>query len=295
MKPAPFHYSAPEGLEEALVLLREYGDEARPLAGGQSLMPLMNLRMARFAEIVDLNRIASLESVSCDDGELIIGAMTRQAVIERDATIRRHSPLLSEATEHIAHFQIRNRGTIGGSLAHADPAAEYPTVALVLDAQVQVACVGGRRRLRMDDLVMSAYTTTLAPDELLVSVHVPDWGPRSGCAMHEISRRRGDFALIGGAAAIALGEDDRVHRARVALFGVADRPRRLGPLEEALIGAHPDHIDVASAAVEAIADLHPPSDVLATGAYRRQMAAPLAARVVSTAIGRARSRDGEPA
>jgi carbon-monoxide dehydrogenase medium subunit len=289
VKPATFDYHRPQHLEEALSLLAEHGDEAKPLAGGQSLIPLMNLRMARFGQLVDLGGIAALTGIASDDGTLVLGAMTRQAAVADSLIVDRHSPLLTEATGFIGHFQIRNRGTIGGSLAHADPAAEYCAAALALDAEVEVAGPAGVRRVRLDDLLVFPYVTALAPDELLTSVRVTDWGPRSGSAMEEIARRRGDFALVGGATAVRLDETGRVERARVVLFGVGPRAQRLPELEQALTGALPGELDLANAATEATAGLSPPSDVLATGAYRRRMAGPLAARVVDRALTRARA------
>jgi aerobic carbon-monoxide dehydrogenase medium subunit len=288
MKPAAFEYSAPVELDEALAILQEHGDEAKPLAGGQSLVPMMNLRMARFGQLVDLRRIGELRAISDEDGILVVGAMTTQTTIEHDEVVYRHSPLLREATGYIAHFQIRNRGTIGGSLAHADPAAEYCAVGLALDAELEIASSRGRRRLPVDELLSFAYVTTLMPDELLVAVRLPAWGPRSGFAIEEIARRRGDFALVGGAAAVALGPTGLIDRARVVLFGVEPRARRLAELEETLTGADPDALDVEAAADAATAALNPISDVQATAHYRRRMAGPLAAWVVRMALVRAR-------
>jgi len=287
MKPAAFEYSAPVELDEALAILRQHGDEAKPLAGGQSLVAMMNLRMARFGQLVDLRRIRELRVISEQDGTLVVGAMTTQATIERDEVVYRHSPLLREATGYIAHFQIRNRGTIGGSLAHADPAAEYCAVALTLDAELEIASSGGRRRLPVDELLRFAYVTTLTPAELLVGVRLPSWGARSGFAIEEIARRRGDFALVGAAAAIALGLTGLIERVRVVLFGVGPRARRLTQLEDTLTGADPDALGIEAAADAAAATLDPIADVQATAHYRRRMAGPLAARVVRTAPARA--------
>jgi carbon-monoxide dehydrogenase medium subunit len=287
MKPARFDYLAPTEVPEALALLAEHGDGARPLAGGQSLVPLLNLRMARFEKLVDLNRIAALREVRIEDGTLVVGAMVRQATVQTDAAIRRHSPLLSEATDFIGHFQIRTRGTLGGSIAHADPTAEYPAVALALDAEVEVLSATGPRRLTVDELLDSAYVTALEPTELLSAIRLSAWGPRSGFAIDEIARRRGDFALVGAVAAIELDEAGAITRGRVVLFGVAERPVRLRSLEAGLTGSRPGEEDLDAAAQDATAALAPADDALATGAYRKRMAPVLAARVVRAALTRA--------
>jgi carbon-monoxide dehydrogenase medium subunit len=293
MKAAPFDYAAPTEVDEALALLDEFADDAKVLAGGQSLVPLLALRMSRFDQLVDVNRIEALRGIERDGETLVIGAMTRQATIERDEQVRRHTPLLAEATRYIGHFQIRNRGTIGGSIAHADPTAEYPAIALTLGAEVEVASVRGRRRIDAGELLESAYTTTLEPEELLLSVRVPIWGGRSGFAVHEIARRTGDFALVGGAAAVTLDDVDAVARANVVLFGVADRAIRLRSLEEAIAGQRVDQLDLTELAREATAELRPPTDVQASGAYRHRVAAPLTERLLRTAFERAR-RAGDP-
>ncbi len=290
VKPAPFDYSAPAHVDEALALLHDYSDACRVLAGGQSLVPLLSLRLARFEMLVDINRVAGLSGIRRSDGELVIGATTRQADIARDDLIRRDVPLLSEASSYIGHFQIRNRGTIGGSIAHADPAAEYPAAALALDAQLEVASSRGRRRVAIEDFLKSAYVTTIEPDELLVSLRVPVSTRRSGFAIEEIARRPGDFALIGAIAIVALGDDDHIADARVVMFGVAARPVRLTALEEEVLGRPepPTRLEAISRAVAAA--LTPPNDVQATATYRRDVAGFLAARVVRSAVARARAQ-----
>jgi aerobic carbon-monoxide dehydrogenase medium subunit len=290
LKAAPFEYSAPVELDEALSLLARYGDEARPLAGGQSLVPLLVLRMARFARLIDLGRVAELVGIEPTDGGLRIGAMTTYADIERDPDAAVVSPLLVEATRHVGHFQIRNRGTIGGSIAHADPTAEYPAVALALDATVEVARESSTRWLPIDGLLQSAWSTSLEPGELVVAIELPAPEPRTGFAIDEIAPRPGDFATAGATAAITLAHDGRVQRARVVLFAVSDRARRITELEDALVGASVADLDLDGLAREFTAGLHPPADVLATSAYRQRMAARLAAAVVRTAVGRAQQQ-----
>jgi carbon-monoxide dehydrogenase medium subunit len=289
VKPAAFSYHAPVELEEALAILGEHGYGARVLAGGQSLVPLLALRMARFAHLVDVNRVDGLAGTSVRDGALVLGATTRQSVIARDELVLRHAPLLAEATGLIGHFQIRNRGTIGGSLAHADPAAEYPAIALALDAELEVAGTAGRRTVAAGDLISSPYVTTLAPEEVIVAIRVPIAAPASGFAVEEVARRRGDFALAGAAAAITMAPGGGgVGHARVVTFGVGERPLRLEGVERSLLESPADAGALEEAIVAAVAALDPPSDVQATGAYRRAVARPLVDAVVRRALAAAR-------
>ena len=221
MKPAPFEYHAPETVDEVLALLAEYGDEAKVLAGGQSLVPMLALRLTRFEHLVDVNRVTELAGFGRENGTLVVQAATRQRVIERDAAVGAAVPLLARATPLIGHFQIRNRGTVGGSLAHADPASEYPAVAVALGADLEIARHGGeRRRTPADDFFVGTWTTTVEPDELLVAARFPVWPARSGFAIEEVARRHGDFALAGVACAIS------EQHAGLALFGVGSTPVR---------------------------------------------------------------------
>ena len=199
MKPAPFEYHAPDTVSDAAALLREFGDEAKVLAGGQSLVPIMALRLAQFDHVVDLNRVAELQGIERQNGTLRVGAMTRQAVIEGDATVADAVPLMARATPFIGHFQIRNRGTLGGSLAHADPAAEYPAVALTLDAEFDVANASGSRTVTASEFFVSTFMTALEADDVLTAVRFPVWNGRCGFAVEEVARRFGDFALTGAA------------------------------------------------------------------------------------------------
>lgn len=287
MKPAPFQYAAPDQLDEAVALLDEYREDGKVIAGGQSLMPLLALRMARFDMLVDVNHVRQLQGIQVDEGELVIGAATRHATVGRDALIRRHAPLLADVTPYIGHFQIRNRGTIGGAIAHADPAAEYPAAALALDAEVEVADWRSRRRIPIDEFLDSAYVTTIEPGELLLSLRIPITAGRSGFAVAEITRRHGDFALVGGVAGVWLGDDDAVSQARVVLFGVGPRPVRMGALEAELIGRKQPPLDLEASCRRIVADLSPPGDVQATAAYRREVAVPVLRRLVTEALARA--------
>jgi carbon-monoxide dehydrogenase medium subunit len=274
MKPAPFDYHAPETIAEVCGLLAEHGDEAKVLAGGQSLVPMLALRLTRFEHLVDVNRVADLAGVDRENGTLVVRACTRQRVMERDPAVAAAVPLLALATPLIGHFQIRNRGTVGGSLAHADPASEYPAVAVALGAELELAGPGGaRRRLAADDFFVGTWTTAAEPDEVLVAARFPVWPARSGFAVEEVARRHGDFALAGVACAITDG------RAGIALFGVGSTPVRARAAEEAWLAGLPA-ADIAEAAVR---DLDPPADVHASTSTRTRIARHLVERAVTRA------------
>jgi aerobic carbon-monoxide dehydrogenase medium subunit len=283
MKPAPFEYHDPASLDEALALLGELGGEAKPLAGGQSLVPLLNFRLARPAHLVDLNRIAELAYIRDWDGGVAIGAMTRQWQAEGDGRVAERTPLLRQAIQHIGHAQIRNRGTIGGSLAHADPAAELPAVAAALDARLVVRSQTGERVLAPEEFFLTYLTTSLEPTELLVELRVPALPPRSGTAFVELSRRHGDFALVGVAAALTLAADDRCTDARIALIGVGPTAARGTAGEAALRGEAPSAERFREAARLVASDLEPESDLQASADYRKDMAEVLVRRALDTA------------
>jgi carbon-monoxide dehydrogenase medium subunit len=285
LKPAPFEYHAPETVADAVGLLAEHADEAKPLAGGQSLVPMLALRLTRFAHIVDLNRIPELTGVRRTNGTLTIGAMTRQRAIERDAEVAAAVPLLGLATPHIGHFQIRNRGTVGGSLAHADPASELPAVALTLDAEFELTGPDGARRVAAADFFQGTWTTAIADEELLVSTHFPVWEGRVGFAFEEIARRHGDFALTGVAAAVELGGDEKLTRCAIGFLGMGSTPARARDAEAELLGAVPP---TAAALTElaqlAVRDLDPPDDVHASSRYRTRVGAHLVERTLARAL-----------
>ena len=289
MKPPPFDYSAPDTLEEALTLLAEAGDEARPLAGGQSLIPLLSFRLARPSRLVDLAKIATLRTIDVSGGQLAVGAMVREHRAEGDERVRRSAPLLADALPLVGHPAIRSRGTIGGSLSHADPAAELPAVALVLEAElVAESRARGRRSIPAADFFTGYFTTALAPDELLISLRVPPRAPGTGWAVDEVARRHGDFAIVGAAATVRLDEGTgRIGEARVALAGMGDTPVRLREAEQALGGAEPAEEAFADAAEQAAARLSPPDDVHGSAAYRRHVAAVLVRRTLKLAARRA--------
>lgn len=294
MKPAPFDYHRPDTLEEALAILARSGGDAKALAGGQSLVPAMNFRLARPAVLVDLNRIASLAYLTeSPDGWLRIGAMTRQRAAERSPAVARGAPLLFEALPWIAHPQIRNRGTVGGSLAHADPAAELPAVMVALDARFVLTGPSGARTVPAREFYTGLLSTALAPDELLTEVQVPPRPPGAGEAFVELARRHGDFALVGVAVRVVLDPSGTCASARIALLSVGDGPVLASRAMAVLTGSalDQDRLDEAAGAA-ADSDIDPPGDIHASPAYRRRLARVLVRRALAQAAERAaRGRD----
>jgi carbon-monoxide dehydrogenase medium subunit len=288
VKPPPFDYSAPTTLDEALALLLEHGEDARPLAGGQSLVPLLSFRLARPSHLVDLAGISELGSIVVDDGHLVIGAMVRERAAERHDDVRLLAPLLAQALPLIGHPAIRSRGTIGGSLAHADPAAELPAVALLLDAElVAQSRDRGKRTIKAADFFSGFFTTALQPDEILTEVRIRRPALRTGSAIEEVARRHGDFAMVGAAAMVRL-EDGKIADARVALTGVSDIPVRATEAEAILEGAEPTDEAFATAAEEAAKSLSPPADLHGSSSYRRHLATVLMRRTFKLAAQRAK-------
>lgn len=285
MKPPPFEYHAPTALGEALELLGELGDEAKLLAGGQSLVPLLNFRLARPRHLVDLNGVGELAYIQVREGTLHLGAMTRQRSLERSAAVAEGWPLLHAAVPYIGHVQIRNRGTVGGSLAHADPAAELPAVLTALDARMVVRSRSSQRVLSPQEFFLSYLTTSLDPEEMLVEVQVPPQ-PKVGWAFQELSRRHGDFALVGAAVLVGL-EGQVCSLCRIVLLGVGPTPMRAPSVEEALLGQRVSDALIASASSLVKGDIDPPSDVHASSEYRRQVAVVLVERTLKEALRRA--------
>ena len=259
MKPAAFAYDDPRSVEEALDLLAEHGEDAKVLAGGQSLVPLMNFRLARPARLVDVNRIDDLASIRKRGGVLHVGALTRAAALERSPLVAAEWPLLREAVRLVGHLQIRARGTVGGSVAHADPAAELPAALTALDARFHVRSRRRAHVLTADPLFVSHLTTSLEPDELLVEIEVPRLPAGAGTAFVEHARVHGDFALAGVAAVVTLGNDGVCERASLSLCGVAPTPRRAPDAEAALVGRPLSNADLAEAAALAAAEVDVPS------------------------------------
>ena len=289
MKPAAFEYHAPETVADVASLLAEHGDDAKVLAGGQSLVPLLAMRLTRFPHIIDLNRVDELRGIERQNGHLTIRAMTRQAVAEHDATVAAAAPLVAKALPMIGHFQIRNRGTVGGSIAHADPASELPAVALALDAELEAARSGSSRRIPAAEFFDGTWTTALEPEELLTAIHFPVWEGRCGFVVDEIARRSGDFALAGVVCAVELNDAGAVSRSAIGLFGMGATPVRAVDAEAALNGTTPTEPDLAEVARIAAAGCAPTDDVHASAEYRTHVGAHLVQRALDRALGDARS------
>jgi carbon-monoxide dehydrogenase medium subunit len=289
LKPPRFRYCAPRILDDALLLLEQQGDETKILAGGQSLVPLLNMRLAAPANLLDINRIAELNYIQPEDGYLAIGATVRQCQVERSLLIQEKHPLLIEAIWHIGHMQIRNRGTVVGSLAHADPAAELPALLTCLDGALLLQKSSGERLLSTEAFFHGYLETALEPDEMVVEARFPWLDPRAGWAFQEFARRSGDFALVGAAAVLVPAEDGTCQRARIAYAGVAGAPVRVREIEQMLEGRVLNEQTlnmVAEAAREVVSsDM---SDVHATVEYRRVLTAELTRRILPAAWARCR-------
>jgi aerobic carbon-monoxide dehydrogenase medium subunit len=290
MKPPRFDYLLPRSLDEALGMLAEHGEEAKVLAGGQSLVPLLNFRLVRPTYLVDLNDIPGLDGIRLDGDRLAIGAMTRQRAAETSAVVRERSPLLAEAMPQIGHVQIRNRGTIGGSLAHADPAGELPAVLAALDGEVVLRSRRGERRLTPQEFFVGYLTTALAPDELLVEARVPVTPPRTGTAFMEVSRRHGDFALVGVAATLTVDTGGVCTACAVALTGVGPTPVIARDAARALVGVKPTADAYAEVARRVASVLEPDSDLHASADYRKHLGGVLTRRALARAAERVDAR-----
>jgi carbon-monoxide dehydrogenase medium subunit len=286
VKPAPFNYRSPETLESALEILATDIDGARVLAGGQSLVPILNFRLSRFDSLVDINRLTELSYIRVEGDELRIGALTRQRGIERSGLVRKRAPLLAEATRCVAHAPIRSRGTIGGSIAHADPAAEYPAVLLALDATIVARSIRGVREIAAGNFFRAVFTTALEADELIVEIRFPVARPSAACAFEEISRRKGDFALVGIATMLEL-DGGRIITARLAACGAGDMATRLSWAERLLESAPATDSLVEEAGSAAAASLSPRDDLHASAEYRRHLVALFVRRTVGRALRRA--------
>lgn len=288
MKPPRFEYFDPTTVEAALNLLGEHGENAKVLAGGQSLMPLLNFRLVRPQALVDLNGIDALAYVRPWDGGLAFGALTRQRALERSAVVRERCPLVAQAVPFIGHVAIRNRGTIGGTLAHADPAAELPAVVTALGGTLVLRSVRGERVLPAERFFVSYLTTAATPDEILVEVRLPGAAPRTGSAFQEVSRRHGDFALVGVAATVSLGADGVCTAASVAVAGVGPVPLRVDDATRLLLGEKPDERTLAEVGRRVSEQLTPDADLHASSEYRKQVAGVLVRRALGEALRKAR-------
>jgi len=290
MKPAPFKYYAPTTVEEALAYLAEYGYDAKVLAGGQSLIPMLNFRLAQPSVLVDLNNVSELFYIRPDENSgLLLGAMTRQRQVEHDPLVAERAPLVHETMPEIAYPQIRTRGTFGGSLAHADPSAELVAVTMALNGRLRLRSQAKERWVPADEFFVGLFTTVLEPDELLVEVALPAMPPRSGGAFLQITRRHHDFCMAGVAVLVTLDDEDQCKQARLVFLSAGDGPVNARQAAEMLVGQAPAPEAVRAAAEKAADDeIDPGSDIHASAEYRRHLAQVLARRALTQAFDRAR-------
>ena len=285
MKPASFDYHRPDAIDDAVDLLAELGDDAKILAGGQSLVPMLAMRLAYFDHLIDISRLSELQGIDRRGNELWIGAGTTEAAVGANTQVRQSVPLLTRVTPFVGHFQIRNRGTLGGSIAHADAAGEYPAVALTLDAVMEVLSPRGRREIAAADFFAGLWETTMESDEVLTGVRFPMWNNRSGFAVQEFSRRHGDFAIAGALVAVQLDDNDRVSRCAIGLLGLGSTPRRATAAETAAIGKPISELvpeEIGQAAMTGLDDI--PTDLQGSASYRTKVGATMAARAWTQAI-----------
>lgn len=287
MKPAPFLYVAAHSQAAALATKSEHGDDARFLAGGQSLVPAMNFRLARPAIVIDINGLTPLDYVRRDGLMLRIGALTRYRALERSDLVNRHAPLLAEALPHVAHPQIRNRGTLGGNLAHADPASELPAVVLALDGRLRAQSVNGERWIEARSFFSSALTTALRADEMLIEIELPDLPPRTGACFLEIARRRGDYAMMGVACTITLGDAGECVSARLAFCNAGETPMLTPQAAQILVGTRITDQHMRDAAAQAQREIDPLGSVNASREFQRHLAGILTRRALRIALRRA--------
>ncbi|HZR39856.1 MAG TPA: xanthine dehydrogenase family protein subunit M [Ktedonobacteraceae bacterium] len=285
--PAAFDYHRAATVDEAIALLQQYGDEAKVLAGGHSLIPAMKLRLSQPEHLVDIGRIAGLSYIREDNGSVAIGALTTYTQIERSELLRQRFALLPEGTTMIADQQVRNRGTIGGSLAHADPAADMPGIVLALKAEVVVQGSNGRRTIKADDFITGTFETALAPDEILLEIRLPLPPARTGSAYEKLANKASHYAITGCAAVITLDTDNTCTSASIAITGAAMQTTRASAVEAALVGKKLDEATVAEAASHAAEGLELVSDIHGSQEYRRQMTAVITRRTIMRAIERA--------
>jgi aerobic carbon-monoxide dehydrogenase medium subunit len=283
MKLPPFEYSCPTTLSDAVALLAAHGGDAKALAGGQSLMPMLAFRVAAPAIVVDLRKLKELQEIEISGQGVALGAMVRWRDILDDARLRSAQPLLVEAISHVAHYQIRNRGTVGGSLAHADPAAEMPGIAVACDAEIIVASKAATRTIVAGDFFRGPLMTALEPDEIITGIRLPTWPKPRRFGFAEFARRRGDFATAGVALFYDQDGGGKVQDAHIGVIGVADRPLRLAAAENALNGKSADDATVAEVAAAASAAVDPPDDIHGSGAYRRVLLHTLVGRALKSA------------
>ena len=285
MKPAKFEYFAPTSLSEALALLEEHGDDAKILAGGQSLMPMLNMRLARPKVLIDVNRIPGLDYISpTPDGGLAFGALTRLRSVEKSAVVKDRIPVLAAVMPSIGHFQIRNRGTVGGSVSHADPAAELPAVCIALDGEFVLSSASDQRVLKAEDFFIAPLTTAIEPGELLTEIRLPARSEEWRWGFQEVCRRQGDFAMVGAVSLLQLDGGGVCRSACITMFGVGGTPARISRAEEALVG-NPINDSVLEDVSKIVSEeLNPDSDIHASAAYRKEVGGVIARRTLEAAI-----------
>jgi len=285
MKAASFAYHRPDSVADAVRLLGEYGDEAKILAGGQSLVPMLAMRLTHFENLVDISRVDELRNIELRGDEVWVGAATPHALVGMDDEVAESVPLLTLSTPHIGHFQIRTRGTLGGAIAHADPAAEYAAVALTLDASIEATSPRGRRQIPASEFFTGLWETSLDSDELLTAVGFPVWSGRCGYAVQEFARRHGDFAIAGATVAVELDTEDRVTRCGIGLLGLGSTPKRGTPAEDAITGRPVTDVsaeELGRLAMSGLEDV--PTDLQGSASYRTRVGAAMVARAWTEAI-----------
>jgi carbon-monoxide dehydrogenase medium subunit len=294
MKAAAFAYHRPGTVAEAVQMLGEFGDDAKILAGGQSLVPMLAMRLTYFENLIDISRIDELRNIELRADELTVAAGTPHSLVGMDDEVAESVPLLTLSTPYIGHFQIRTRGTLGGAIAHADPAAEYAAVALALDATVEVRSSHGARDIAAADFFTGLWETSLASDEILTAVRFPVWGGRSGFAVEEFARRHGDFAIAGATVAVQLDDDDRVTRCGIGLLGLGSTPLRGSTAEGAVVGRQADEVtadEVGRLAMSGLSDI--PADLQGSADYRSRVGAAMVTRAWAAAIRHAQMSETE--
>lgn len=284
MKPAPFDYAAPASIDEALSVLADAGGGATLLAGGQTLMPLLNLRMSQPFILIDINNIAELKGVSRVDGGTRVGPVTRQAEALADPTLAAHLPVMVTALSHVGHYQTRNRGTVGGSVSLGEPAAEMPATAVALGATIEIRSMRGTRQVKAEEFYLGPYMTVLEDDELVTAITYPDWAEGHVSLFREVAQRPGDFALVGMVGALELS-GGTISRAGIAWFGMGPTPIKARQAEAALLGKSLDAIDPLAIAELAVADTEPFDDHHASAEYRRTVGKRIFTRTIREALG----------
>jgi carbon-monoxide dehydrogenase medium subunit len=285
MKAAAFAYHRPSTVAEAVQMLGEFGDDAKILAGGQSLVPMLAMRLTHFETLIDISRVDELKDIERRTDDVFVGAGTPHALVGMDDEVAESVPLLTLSTPYIGHFQIRTRGTLGGAIAHADPAAEYAAVALALDATMEATSARGRREIQAKDFFTGLWETSLAPDEILTGVRFPVWGGRSGFAVEEFTRRHGDFAIAGATIGVQLDDEDKVVRCGIGLLGLGSTPLRGSVAEDAVVGRPVDAVtaeEVGRLAMSGLSDI--PADLQGSADYRSRVGAAMVARAWTAAV-----------